>query len=102
MMTKEGSTKIVTFMTSGDGVLVLGCGHISHIVKMHYFINNRLIFSRHRSDDIYIGMVTKEGSTKIVNFLTQESRGCCASVCKRVQACNHICETMKMLYFISI
>ena len=31
MMTKEGSTKIVTFMTPIAGVLVLGCGHISHI-----------------------------------------------------------------------
>ena len=30
MMTKEGSTKIVNFMTPGAGVLVLGCGHISH------------------------------------------------------------------------
>ena len=42
MMTKEGSIKIVTFMTPGAGVLVLGCGHISHIVKMHYFIKNLL------------------------------------------------------------
>ena len=38
MMTKEGSTKIVNFMTPGVGVLVLGRGHISHIVKMHYLI----------------------------------------------------------------
>ena len=30
MMTKEGSTKIVNFMTPGAGALVLGCGHISH------------------------------------------------------------------------
>ena len=30
MMTKEGSTKIVTFMTPGAGVLMFGCGHISH------------------------------------------------------------------------
>ena len=36
MMTKEGSTQIVNFMTSGAVVLVLGRGHISHIVKMHY------------------------------------------------------------------
>ena len=36
MMTKEGSTKIVNFMTSGAGIFVLGCGHISNIiVKMH-------------------------------------------------------------------
>ena len=30
MMTKEGSTKIVTFMTPGAGVLMFGHGHISH------------------------------------------------------------------------
>ena len=36
-MTKEGSTKIVDFMTPGAGILVLGCGHICHIGKMHYF-----------------------------------------------------------------
>ena len=30
MMTKERSTKIVTFMTPGAGVLMLGIGHISH------------------------------------------------------------------------
>ena len=28
MMTEEGSTKTVNFMTSGLEVLVLGCGHI--------------------------------------------------------------------------
>ena len=30
MMTKEGSNKIVPFMTSGTGVLMIGRGHISH------------------------------------------------------------------------
>ena len=30
MMTKEGSTKIVNFMTPGAGVLMLGHGHIIH------------------------------------------------------------------------
>ena len=30
MMIKEGSTKIVNFMTPGAGVLMLGCGYISH------------------------------------------------------------------------
>ena len=29
-MTKEGSTEIVTFMTPGAGVLMLGRDHISH------------------------------------------------------------------------
>ena len=33
MMTKEVCTKIVNFMTPGPGVFVLGCGHISYIVK---------------------------------------------------------------------
>ena len=42
MMTMEVSTKIVTFMTPGAGVLAIGCGHISHIVKMHYFFKNLL------------------------------------------------------------
>ena len=37
MMTTERSTKILNFMTPGVGVLVLGCGHIRQIVKMHYF-----------------------------------------------------------------
>ena len=32
MMTKEGSTKIVNFMTHGAGSLVLGHRHISHKV----------------------------------------------------------------------
>ena len=38
MMTKEGSTKIVNFMTVGAGGLSLGCDHKSNIVKMHYFL----------------------------------------------------------------
>ena len=46
MITKEGSTKIVNFMTPGAGVLVLGCGHISHIVKMHNFVKNLLLYSQ--------------------------------------------------------
>ena len=46
VMTKEGSTKIVNFMTPGAGVLVLGRGHISHIVKLHYFFKNLLLYSQ--------------------------------------------------------
>ena len=45
MMNKEGSTKIVNFMTPGVGVLVLGRGHISHIVKMNYFFKNLFLYS---------------------------------------------------------
>ena len=46
MMTKEGSTKIVDFMTPWAGVLVLGRGHISRIVKMHYFFKKLLLYSQ--------------------------------------------------------
>ena len=71
MMTKEGSIKIVNFMTPGAGVLALGCGHISHIVKMHYFFKNLLLYSGtwFRQTKCIV-IMTKEGSTKIVNFMT--------------------------------
>ena len=41
MMTKEGSTKIINIMTPWAGVLVLGHGHISHIVEMHLMRHGR-------------------------------------------------------------
>ena len=55
MMTKEGSTKIINFMTQGAGVLVLGLVHISYIVKNHYFFK-KIFFSspRHRRDKVSI------------------------------------------------
>ena len=59
-------------MSMGVGVLVLGCGHISHIVK--WIISFKIFFCtlRHRSDKLYMYVVimTKEESTKIVNFMT--------------------------------
>ena len=55
MMTKEGSTKIVDFMTLGAGVRMLGHGHISHIVKLHYSLNNLLLYSQtHRSNKLSV------------------------------------------------
>ena len=36
MKTKEELIKIVNLITPGSGVLMLGRGHISHIVKMYY------------------------------------------------------------------
>ena len=36
MMTKEVSTKIVNFMTPWAEILLLGCGHISHIQLKFY------------------------------------------------------------------
>ena len=66
MMTKEGSTQIVNLMTPGR-VLVLGRGHKSHTVKMHYFFKILLLYSQHQfRQTMYIVMMTKEGSTKIV------------------------------------
>ena len=46
MMNKKGSTKIIYFMTHRIGVLVLGRGHISHTMKMHYFFKNVLLYSQ--------------------------------------------------------
>ena len=45
MITNEGSTKIVNFMTPWEGVLVLGCGHINHTVKINYFFQNVFLYS---------------------------------------------------------
>ena len=69
MMTKEGRTKIVKLMTPKAGFLVLGCGHISHIARMHYIFKNLLLYSHaYIRQTKYIVMITKEGSTKI--FMT--------------------------------
>ena len=45
-MTKEESTKIVNFLTSGAGVLLLGHCNISQLVKMHYFFINHLLYTQ--------------------------------------------------------
>ena len=119
MMTEEGSTKILNFMTPGAEVFVLGRGHISqwkciislkflfsnmghgwdtqrndqgrvyknyrtsgqgffvsgrgHKVKMQYFFLSSLSTLRHGENKLsmYIVMMTKGGSNKIFNFLTQ-------------------------------
>ena len=55
MITKEWSTEIVYFMTPGAGVLMLGRGHISFIMKMDHFFN--------------------EESIKILSFLTPGAGG---------------------------
>ena len=71
MMTKEVSIKIVNFVTPKAGVLVLGCGNISHIVKLHYFFKNLPLYSQALiRQNKYVVMMTKEGSTNIVNFMT--------------------------------
>ena len=40
MMTKEGSTNILNFITSGAGVLVLGHGHMSY-KENDFFLNKK-------------------------------------------------------------
>ena len=46
MMTKEGYTKTVNFMTPRAGVLVLGRGHISHKVKIHFLSKSSSLLLR--------------------------------------------------------
>ena len=80
MMTKKGSNKIVNFIISGKVVylLVLGCGHIFHIVRMYYCIicfKFILLLSIDQTNWVQlIDMVTKKGSTKSVNFITQGTK----------------------------
>ena len=63
-MTKEGTIKIVNFLTPGAGVLLLGCDHISHIVKINYSFKNLLLYSQAKIRlTKYIVIITKEGST---------------------------------------
>ena len=54
MTIKEGATKIVSFMTLGAGVLELGCGHLSHIVKI--IVSLKIFFStpRLRSQEVSV------------------------------------------------
>ena len=60
-------------MTPGLGVLVLGRGHTSHLVKMHYFFKNLLLFTQvliRQTEDIVMITMEALGSSKIVNFMT--------------------------------
>ena len=53
---------------------MLGCGHISHVVKNHLKIFSTL---GHGTDKL---SMTKKGSTIIVNFMTSLGRCSCATV----------------------
>ena len=79
MMTKEGSTTTVNSITPGTGVLVLGCDHISHIVKKHFLFKTLLLYSQALIRQTkYVVMMTKEGSTKTVNFMTSGAGFLCS------------------------
>ena len=49
---------------------MLGLGHASHIVKMNDIFKNLLHSQVWIRQTKYIVMMTKEGSTKILNFMT--------------------------------
>ena len=67
MMTEEGSTKIVNFMTPGIGVLVLRCGHLRYILlKINYFYENLLLYSQAQVRQTkYVVMISKKRSPKL-------------------------------------
>ena len=70
IISNEGSTKFVNFMILEAGVLVLGCGHISYIVKINYFYEKLPLYPKVEIKKLEgILMINKEGSTKIVNFM---------------------------------
>ena len=89
----EGSTKKVNFMTPGAGFFLLGCGHISNMLILHYFLKNLLLYSHaYIIQTQYIVMMTKEGSTKIANLKTP-------GAAVLVLGCGHISHMLKMHNF---
>ena len=82
-------------MTPGAGVLVLGCGHSSHTVKMHYalfLVKSSSLFLGIDQTNKYVVMMTMEGSNKIVNFITPGEG-------VPLQRRGHISHIVKMHYF---
>ena len=61
-------------MVPDAGVLVLGCGHVNHIVFMQYFCQNILYSWAYVIQTEYSVMLKKGGSTKIKNVKTHEAR----------------------------
>ena len=59
-------------MTPLLGVLVLRRYHIRYVVKIHYFFKNLLFFFNAQiKQPEGISIMSKEGTTTIVNFMTQ-------------------------------
>ena len=52
MMTKEGSTKIIIFMTFGAGILVLGCGDMSYSENASFLLKIFFSTPRHMSNKL--------------------------------------------------
>ena len=71
-MAKEGFTQVVNFMTPGAVVLVLRGDH-SYMVKYYFLLKSfSVLFCTASIDQTkhYVVMMTKDGSTKIVNYMT--------------------------------
>ena len=51
IMSMEGYTKFINFMTPSAGFPVQGCAHISHIAKMHFFF---IYTQRHDPDKLSV------------------------------------------------
>ena len=83
IITKEGSSNIINFMTPRSGVFVLGCGHTSHIVKciisLKFLFSTPIYFIRQTK---YRVIMTKERSTKIVNIMIYH---CCVQKVNQFQ-----------------
>ena len=77
MMTTEKSTRIVNFVSPRAGVLCQAVA-ICHTVKMDYSFKIFFLYSQAQIRQTnHIVIMTREGSTKIVIFMTR-TRGSCA------------------------
>ena len=89
-MSMDTSDKNCKFCDPGARVFVLGCGHIGHVVKLHYFFENFPLYSWSSCRQTeYKVMIIMEASTQIVNFMTPG-----AGV--PVLRCSQICPIVKM------
>ena len=73
-MTKVGPTKTVSFVTLAAIFPGLVHGQTSHVVNIHHSFNSFFYTSRQRRDKLFIVMMSKEGSTKVMKFMTQRAR----------------------------
>ena len=74
-MAKEGFTRIVNCITPVGGVLVLGRGYITQLVKLHYFF--KILFSRprHISDKLRVIIDDQERVYRKCEFHDLRCRG---------------------------
>ena len=74
MICKSASFRFVNFMAPGSGVLVLGRGSIDYIEKMQKLFENLLLCCLvFKELTKYIVMMSKNASSKIVNYMAPGS-----------------------------